>query len=380
MTATSEARALPFFTDLYGQPLESGFIYIGQPGLDPLAYPVTVNSDAAGSVVVAQPIRTTHGHAAAAGALIHLFVPIPYSITILDGAGRLVYTSLNETDPVAIALGTSSVQSANDLAALRARDKNSTNQVWVTNFGMYHYVPTDTTSPESIPTLIVGSDGGRYHLDDTYVQTYGFDETSNRAASTAWVKGVTTSIRNSINRISALSTAYSVLATDGGMRFELTGTSFTVTLPSAITVGNGWVAAFVRTGSGTYPIATVGGQSINDVNGSGLGSVALSNSFSRITLRSDGSNWIAEDSMFNRAVQNGTGTGQVSTNNVKIGWNGTDSLLCDVDATPQGGILTSVIVTGTGIGSLRLQASSPTPGTWTNLGTVSGSSLWVRVS
>lgn len=382
--ATSEARALPFFTDLHGLPLESGSIYIGQPGLDPIAYPVNVTSDADGIVVLAQPIRTTHGHAVSGGAQVHMFCPTPYSITIQDSAGRLVYSSLNEIDPTLATLGTASVQSAADLAALRARAGASTNQVWVTGFGMYIRVPTDSTTPESIPTVIVGNDGSRYFLSAQNVITQGATDNSNLAASTAFVtafvKSATTSRSGAINRISGLSATYSVVQADGGTRFELTGPSFTATLPSAATVGNGWVVGFVRTGAGTYPIATVGGQSINDVNGFGLGSVALSNSFARITMRSDGSNWVAEDSLFNRAVQNGTGTGQVTTNNVKIGWNGTDSLLCDVDATPQGGILTSTIVTGTGIGSLRLQASTPTPGTWSSLGTTGSVSLWIRVS
>lgn len=168
MATTSEARALPFFTDLYGQPLESGSIYIGQPGLDPVAYPVTVTSDLAGSVVVAQPIRTTHGHATAAGALIHLFVPIPYSITVLDSAGRVVYASLNETDPVAVAVSSTSVQSAADLTTLRARSGSSTNQVWVDGFGMYVADHTDNVSPEKIPFVIVGNDGTRYKLSLHY--------------------------------------------------------------------------------------------------------------------------------------------------------------------------------------------------------------------
>lgn len=169
MATISEARALPFFTDLYGQPLESGSIYIGQPGLDPVAYPATVFSDANETVALAQPIRTTHGHAVSAGAQVHMFCPAPYSITILDGAGRLVYASLNEVDPVLIALGNSSVQSAADLSALRARSGSSTNQVWVAGFGLYVYVPTDNISPESIPTIIVGNDGSRYYLDPHYV-------------------------------------------------------------------------------------------------------------------------------------------------------------------------------------------------------------------
>lgn len=169
MAATSEARALPFFTDLYGQPLEAGSIYVGQPGLDPVAYPAVVTSDLAGSVVVAQPIRTTHGHATAGGSQIHLFVPIPYSITILDASGRVVYASLNESDPVATAVSKSSVQTASSLADLRARDKNQTNQVWVNDYGLYYYVPTDNTSPESLPFVVVGNDGARYHLSSQYL-------------------------------------------------------------------------------------------------------------------------------------------------------------------------------------------------------------------
>lgn len=167
MATVSEARALPFFSDLYGAPLESGSIYIGQGGLDPVAYPAIVTSDAAGQVVLQQPIRTVHGRATAAGALVHMFCPIPYSITILDGAGRLVYASLNETDPVVTAIGTSSVQSAGSLADLRARSGSSTNQVWVDGYGMYVYDPTDNTSPESIPFVIVGNDGSRYKLSKT---------------------------------------------------------------------------------------------------------------------------------------------------------------------------------------------------------------------
>jgi hypothetical protein len=168
MSATTEARALPFFTDLYGQPLDAGSIYIGQPGLDPVAYPAVVTSDLSGSTVLAQPIRTTHGHAVSAGAFVHMYVQIPYSISILDSSGRVVYTSLNETDPVATAVSSSSVQSASSYVALRARSGVSTNQVWVTSAGMYVYDAADITSPEKIPYVIVGNDGSRYKLSTQY--------------------------------------------------------------------------------------------------------------------------------------------------------------------------------------------------------------------
>lgn len=165
MSATSEARALPFFTDIVGQPLESGSIYIGQAGLDPVAYPQTVFSDSASTTVLSQPIRTVHGHAVSAGAQVHLFTKIPYSIVVLDGAGRTVYASMNEADPTLTTLTNSSVQSVGSYTELRARTGTSTNQVYVANVGLYIYVSADNTSPESLPFVVVGSDGSRYYLD-----------------------------------------------------------------------------------------------------------------------------------------------------------------------------------------------------------------------
>lgn len=95
--ATIEVRGLPLFTDTLGRPLESGSIYIGQAGLNPIVYPQTATSDAAGSLVLAQPIRTVHGRVVVSGALSRFYTVSPYSITILDGSGRVVYTSLSES-------------------------------------------------------------------------------------------------------------------------------------------------------------------------------------------------------------------------------------------------------------------------------------------
>jgi hypothetical protein len=94
-----------------------------------------------------------------------MYCPVPYSITVLDAAGRIVYASLSETDPSVAAVSTSTVQSVLSFDELRARDKNSTGLVWVNGWGMYAYVSTDTISPENIPLIIVGNDGGRYYLN-----------------------------------------------------------------------------------------------------------------------------------------------------------------------------------------------------------------------
>ena len=157
--ATSEARALPFFTDLYGLPLESGSVYIGQPGLDPVAYPQIVYSDVAQTTVIAQPVRTVHGRAVSAGAQVHMYCQVPYSITVLDSAGRTVYTSLNEIDPTLTTQVTTTVQSVGSLTELRARDGASTNQVYLSNFGMYVRNGSGNTSPEKIPVVNAGNEG-----------------------------------------------------------------------------------------------------------------------------------------------------------------------------------------------------------------------------
>jgi hypothetical protein len=201
MATISEARALPFFADLYGSPLESGSIYIGQPGLDPIAYPITVFSDSARTAALAQPIRTVHGRAVSGGSQVHMFCPIPYSITVLDAAGRVVYASLNETDASAAALATSTIQSVLTFDELRARDKNSTQRVWVNNCGMYVYVATDTISPENVPLIIVGKDGGRYYLNvqnmlGGFVKVASVSPATTQGGWLSWEAGGTTFLTN----------------------------------------------------------------------------------------------------------------------------------------------------------------------------------------
>lgn len=263
MATTSEARALPFFIDLLGLPLESGSIYIGQPGLDPRAYPQTVYSDAASTTVLQQPVRTTHGHAVSGGAQVHIFCQIPYSILIQDAQGRTVYAALNEIDPVFTSLSTSSVQSADDLPELRSRSGPSTNLVWVTGFGMYRYVASDNTSPEQIPFVIVGNDGSRYYLDLHY-GNFSYAKVSQPASNPnsagLWLsynddahgvgritnnQGVGTGglvIRN-VDATNSNETGRVTIAQDGG----ITSTTRIVATTSLVTLGG--ILAFLADGS-----------------------------------------------------------------------------------------------------------------------------------
>jgi hypothetical protein len=347
MAATSEARALPFFTDLYGQPLESGSIYIGQPGLDPVAYPVVITSDIAGSVVVAQPIRTTHGHAVSAGAQIHMYCQIPYSITVLDASGRIIYASLNETDPVATAIGLSSVQSADSIAELRARNKNSTNQVWVTGTGMYVYQPNDNTSPENIPLVVVGNDGARYYLDI-------------QSVNANWVK---------VSGVSANPTSQGVWSSwndDGNGTARFTNNHGSGTGGVVIrTVNANNTAEIGRVTIGADGSIVSGG---NITNGSGdirsVGNLIAQGSV--VALLADGSRSLTWDSINSRYV----------LASAPLFVNGST-------AVTQASALANQLANGVGALALGTNAA-PTPaqpGTWSQTGTASNSVyLWVRTA
>jgi hypothetical protein len=344
MAATSEARALPFFTDTFGQPLESGSIYIGQPGRDPVAYPAVVTSDLAGSVVVAQPIRTTHGHAAAAGSLIHLFVQAPYSITILDASGRVVYASLNETDPVATAVATSGVQSAASLGALRARAKTSTNQVWVTGYGMYVYDPTDNTSPESLPFIVVGNDGARYHLSLQSVNA-NFVKASASAPSTT--SGTWVSWNDSSDNASYVTNNSPVAGTGGVVLRNVSSNGLTETARAQLT------------GTGVF-------QTSGDVKASGN----LIAAGGLVSVLGDGSRGLSWDSA----------NGRYNMPGAPLFVNGSQAV---TQATVQATIASNQVAFG--VGSVALGTNSATvpvlPGTWVQTGSVSNSVyLYVRTA
>jgi len=82
---------LPQFLDLSGRPLEQGYLYFGQLYLNPETNPQTVFWDADMTIPAAQPIRTIGGVPSRFGAPAQIFIATPFSITIKDAAGRLVY-------------------------------------------------------------------------------------------------------------------------------------------------------------------------------------------------------------------------------------------------------------------------------------------------
>jgi hypothetical protein len=85
----------PVFADIDGQPLEAGYIWIGQVNLDPQTNPINVYWDAAQTILAPQPIRTLAGYPANNGTPARFFSTQDYSIRVMNRNGSTIYTSLN---------------------------------------------------------------------------------------------------------------------------------------------------------------------------------------------------------------------------------------------------------------------------------------------
>lgn len=94
MPATSILPPFAQFTDRDGAPLDGGYIYIGSPGLDAQTNAIVAYWDDAFSIPAAQPIRTLGGYPLRNGSPARVYVPTDFSITVLDGDGTFVYSSL----------------------------------------------------------------------------------------------------------------------------------------------------------------------------------------------------------------------------------------------------------------------------------------------
>jgi hypothetical protein len=97
------------FTDLEGQPLDGGYIFIGEDGLNPLTNPQTAYFDEALSIP-AENIRTSGGYAVYRGSPATIYTLNDYSILVQDKNQQTVYynpsVSALEVGPVSLDLST----------------------------------------------------------------------------------------------------------------------------------------------------------------------------------------------------------------------------------------------------------------------------------
>lgn len=92
MSALSVQVPFPVFQDRKGQPLENGYIWIGEPNLNPQTNPVIAYYDAALTIVAPQPLRTINGYVSRAGTPAQIYVDgVNFSILVQDCKGTMVY-------------------------------------------------------------------------------------------------------------------------------------------------------------------------------------------------------------------------------------------------------------------------------------------------
>lgn len=98
MSALSIQPTFPIFTDIDGQPLENGYIWIGTANLDPQTNPINVYWDAALTIQATQPIRTLAGYPSRSGTPARLYVNSNYSIRVQNRNGSMVYSAPEATE------------------------------------------------------------------------------------------------------------------------------------------------------------------------------------------------------------------------------------------------------------------------------------------
>lgn len=95
MSALSIQPTYPIFTDIDGQPLENGYIWIGTANLDPQTNPLTIYWDGALTQPAVQPIRTLGGYPMNNGTPARFYANADYSIRVINKNGSTIYTSLS---------------------------------------------------------------------------------------------------------------------------------------------------------------------------------------------------------------------------------------------------------------------------------------------
>jgi hypothetical protein len=98
MSALSIQPTYPIFTDIDGQPLEAGYVWIGTANLDPQTNPINVYWDAALTIAAPQPIRTLAGYPSRNGTPARLYVNSDYSIRVMNKNGSTVYSAPAATE------------------------------------------------------------------------------------------------------------------------------------------------------------------------------------------------------------------------------------------------------------------------------------------
>jgi len=147
MSALSIQPTFPIFTDIDGQPLENGYIWIGAANLDPQTNPINVYWDAALTIAAPQPIRTLAGYPSRNGTPARLYVNSDYSIRVQNRNGSVIYSAVDGAQSLGT-IDSAIVSFIQDGAGAVTRTALSKMREWVSvlDFGADPTGATDSTN------------------------------------------------------------------------------------------------------------------------------------------------------------------------------------------------------------------------------------------
>lgn len=93
MTLTQLVPPYPIFTDRDGSPLDAGYLYFGEPNLNPETNPIQVYYDPGLTQPLAQPLRTANGYVMRNGSPALIYADGQFSVTVRNKKNELVIYS-----------------------------------------------------------------------------------------------------------------------------------------------------------------------------------------------------------------------------------------------------------------------------------------------
>jgi hypothetical protein len=200
MSALSIQPTYPIFTETDGQPLEDGYIWIGQTNLDPQVNPINVYFDAALTIPAGQPIRTLGGYPSNSGTPARLYVNSDYSIRVMNKNGNTVCSAPAATERYnQVVFGANAEQVDYDppfANAVRTNVEAKLSEiVSVTDFGAVGDGVTDDTTAiknaiAAVATAAVVVGGQKQLMNTVYFPPGNYLITEKKALSAAFSSGI----------------------------------------------------------------------------------------------------------------------------------------------------------------------------------------------
>ena len=203
MSTLSVSPPFPLITDIDGQPLEDGYIWIGSANLPPIGNPIAAYWDAALTIPAALPVRTRGGYPVNAGTPARLYVGSDYSILVQNKNGSTLYSAPAATerysDPVITGVSSAEVSflQAGLGAVVRTAQSKMRDVVSVKDFGAVgDGVADDTAAIQAALTSLTATGGEVQIPRGTYLISaplqYASNLTIRGAGAASIIKNTTT--------------------------------------------------------------------------------------------------------------------------------------------------------------------------------------------